>query len=165
MKEERNGSGTFRGVSQSDAMFNVLRQSADSNVVNCIGHLVRKAPDHKLSRINVLDFASSVGLEEERTIAAFLHATRIGLFDLSWNVLCPGCGGVLDASATLKNIRRQKYECELCVAAHEITLDEMVEVFVYRGSACAQDSCSRPRNAAYLGVLSTDPLEFTGRSS
>jgi hypothetical protein len=28
----------------------------------------------------------------------------------------------------LKNIRREKYECELCVAAHEITLDEMVEV-------------------------------------
>jgi hypothetical protein len=25
-----------------------------------------------------------------------LHATRVGLFDLSWNVLCPGCGGVLD---------------------------------------------------------------------
>jgi hypothetical protein len=47
---------------------------------------------------------------------------------LSWNVLCPGCGGVLDASMTLKNIHRQKYQCELCVAAHEITLDEMVEV-------------------------------------
>jgi class 3 adenylate cyclase len=100
----------------------------DSSIVNSIDHLVRNAPDHKLSRINVLDFASSTGLEEERTIAAFLHATRVGLFDLSWNVLCPGCGGVLDASATLKNIRREKYECELCVAAHEITLDEMVEV-------------------------------------
>jgi hypothetical protein len=90
--------------------------------------LIRNAPDHKLSRINVLDFASGSGLDVERTIAAFLHATRIGLFDLSWNVLCPGCGGVLDASVTLKNIHRERYECELCVTAHEITLDEMVEV-------------------------------------
>jgi class 3 adenylate cyclase len=129
MTEERNsGASVFPGVSQTDAMFNVLLQSADSSVVNHIEHFVRSAPDHKLCRINVLDFASSTGLDEERTIAAFLHATRIGLFDLSWNVLCPGCGGVLDASVTLKNIHREKYECELCVAAHEITLDEMVEV-------------------------------------
>jgi class 3 adenylate cyclase len=128
MKEEQDNSRAFSGVSQTDAMFNALRQSADSTVVHCIEHLIRDAPDHKLSRINILDFASGNRLDEERTIAAFLHATRIGLFDLSWNVLCPGCGGVLDASVTLKNIHRQKYECELCVAEHEITLDEMVEV-------------------------------------
>ena len=54
------------------------------------------------ARINVLDFARREGLDEERTIAAFLHAARIGLFEMSWNVLCPSCGGVLDANATLK---------------------------------------------------------------
>ena len=39
-------------------------------------------------------------------IAAFLHAARLGIFELSWNVLCPGCGGVLDAGATLKSVNR-----------------------------------------------------------
>jgi hypothetical protein len=29
-----------------------------------------------------------------------LHAARLGLFDLSWNVLCPGCGGLLGAGAS-----------------------------------------------------------------
>ena len=130
MAEERNdpGASSLPGVSQSDAMFSVLRQSVESNVVNLIEHLVRDAPDHKLSRINVLDFASSNGLDEEQSIAAFLHATRIGIFDFSWSILCPGCGSLLDAATTLKNIRREKYECSLCIAANEITLDEMVEV-------------------------------------
>ena len=41
-------------------------------------------------------------LDEEQTIAAFLHAARLGLFELTWNVLCPGCGGVLETGATLK---------------------------------------------------------------
>ena len=68
------------------------------------------------------------GLDEERTIAAFLHAARIGLFDMSWNVLCPGCGGVLDANATLKTVDRSEYNCALCAAGYEPTLDEMVEV-------------------------------------
>ena len=119
-------SASSRG--ETDAMFNVLRQSSDPDVVDAIGLLVRDAPDHKLCRINALDFASNSGLNEEQTIAAFLHATRIGLFELSWNVLCPGCGGVLDPHTTLKTVRRERYECELCVAGHKVTLDEIVEV-------------------------------------
>ena len=59
------------------------------------------------------------GLDEEKTIAAFLHAARIGVFDLSWNVLCPGCGGVLDANATLKSVHADEYNCALCAAGYE----------------------------------------------
>jgi len=115
-------------VSDAQAMFNVLRQSADADVVAAIERLVRDGPDHRLCRINVVDFATKSRLNEERVIAAFLHAARLGLFDLSWNVLCPGCGGVLDANATLKTVRREEYECALCAAGYEPTLDEMVEV-------------------------------------
>jgi Family of unknown function (DUF5939) len=28
-------------------------------------------------------------LDEERVISTFLHAAQLGLFELSWNVLCP----------------------------------------------------------------------------
>src|SRR5258708_20287902 len=92
-----------------------------------IERLVQEAPDHKLCRINVLDFASKVGLDEERAIAAFLHATQMGLFELSWNVLCPACGGVLNTHATLRTVRREEYVCELCAAGFKLTLDELVE--------------------------------------
>jgi len=43
-------------------------------------------------------------------------------------VLCPGCGGVLDASTTLKSVEEGEYDCALCAAGYEPTLDEMVEV-------------------------------------
>ena len=110
------------------ALLAVLRQSADAGCVAAIERLVAEAPDYQLSRINVLDFACRHGLDEERMIAAFLHAARIGLFELSWNVLCPGCGGVLDANATLKSVRADQYNCALCAAGYEPTLDEMVDV-------------------------------------
>jgi class 3 adenylate cyclase len=116
------------GISQIEAMFSVLRQTAESNVSDSIEDLVKNAPDHKLSRINVLDFASTTGIDEERAISAFLHATRIGLFELFWTVLCPKCGGVLEPKVSLKNLQREKYDCELCAAGRELTLDEMVEV-------------------------------------
>src|SRR5882762_9255180 len=115
-------------MSEAPALVAVLRQSADADCVAAIERLVADAPDHQLSRINVLDFARRHGLDEEKTIAAFLHAARIGLFELSWNVLCPGCGGVLDVNATLKSVHAEEYNCALCAAGYEPTLDEMVDV-------------------------------------
>jgi class 3 adenylate cyclase len=115
-------------VSETEALFSVLRQSADADCAAAIERAIHEAPDRDLCRINPLDFATKRGLNEERTIAAFLHAARLGLFELSWNVLCPGCGGVLDVSTTLKSVNREEYDCGLCAAGYTPTLDEMVEV-------------------------------------
>ena len=61
-------------------------------------------------------------------ISGFLHASRLGLFDLTWNVLCPGCSGVLDAHDTLKSLRNDDYRCGLCACGYEPSVDEQVEV-------------------------------------
>ncbi len=115
-------------MNETDNLFAMLRQSADPAAAAAIQHLVREAPDHQLSRINVLDVAAKTGLDEERLIAAFLHAARLGLFELSWNVLCPSCGGVIEAAATLRHIDHDQYHCAWCAASYEPTLDEIVEV-------------------------------------
>jgi class 3 adenylate cyclase len=115
-------------MSEAQAMFALLRQSADGDAVSAIERLVAEAPDRKLCRINALAFAAEAGLGEEPVLAAFLHAARTGLFDMSWNVLCPGCGGVLDANASLRTVQSEDYSCSLCSADYEPTLDEMVEV-------------------------------------
>jgi class 3 adenylate cyclase len=115
-------------MSDTDSLFTTLRQSADPDAAAAIEHLVRDGSDRALNRINVLDFAGKRGLNEERAIAAFLHAARLGMFDLSWNVLCPSCGGVLDANATLNTVDRDHYNCAFCAAGYEPMLDETIEV-------------------------------------
>jgi class 3 adenylate cyclase len=115
-------------MSQTNDMFALLRQSAEGGVVDAIERLVADAPDHQLCRINPLAFAAKNGLDEETTVAAFLHASRIGMFDIAWNVLCPACGGVLDTNATLKTVQKQEYTCALCADSYQPTLDEMVDV-------------------------------------
>ncbi len=115
-------------MSDVSALHSLLRQSAPEAVSGPILDLIETGQDHELNRINVLSFAAARGLDEEDTLDGFLHAARIGLFELSWNVLCPGCGGVLDANATLKTLDRSQYHCALCAAGYEPTLDEMVEV-------------------------------------
>lgn len=118
----------MRRMSESDALFAVLRRSADENATAALETLIRAAPEHALARINALDFAARAGLREEEAIAVLLHAARVGILDMSWNVLCPGCGGVLDAGATLKAVQQDAYECVLCALGMRPTLDEMVEV-------------------------------------
>src|SRR6266496_4098235 len=115
-------------TSEAEGLFTVLRQSVDPETVAAIERFVAEASDRELCRINLIDFAARQRLDDERVIAAFLHAARLGIFELSWNVLCPGCGGVLDASATLKTVNRDEYVCALCAEGYAPTLDDMVEV-------------------------------------
>jgi class 3 adenylate cyclase len=115
-------------MSNIQSQFSVLQQTADPAVADAIRRLIESGEDHELNRINLLDFSKNAGLDEERVIAGFLHASRLGLFDLTWNVLCPGCGGVLDAHSTLKSLRHDDYQCGLCACSYEASVDEQVEV-------------------------------------
>lgn len=115
-------------MSETRPFFDALREVGAPDVVRALDALVADGLDRDLNRINPLAFASRRGLDEEEVIATFLHAARLGAFQMSWNVLCPGCGGVLDSSATLKAFGKEQYHCALCAAGYEPTLDEMVEV-------------------------------------
>ncbi|TIV91447.1 MAG: adenylate/guanylate cyclase domain-containing protein, partial [Mesorhizobium sp.] len=117
-------------MNEAQDLFSLLRQTADVDppAVDAIKRAIAEGEDRELCRINVLAFASKHGLDEERAIGAFLHAARVGIFDISWNVLCPGCGGVLDTNATLKTLQKDEYTCALCSQGYSPTLDEMVEV-------------------------------------
>jgi class 3 adenylate cyclase len=115
-------------MSEAESLFSVLRRTADPAAVAAIEDVIAHGSDRDLFRINPLAFAQKRGLDTEKTIAAFLHASRLGLFELGWNVLCPGCGGVLGANATLKTVHQDIYNCQLCSAGYEPTLDEMVDV-------------------------------------
>jgi class 3 adenylate cyclase len=110
-----------------DARFAALEQQADPRVAAAIAELVASGHDGALHRLNVIEFAAARDLPLDRVVDAFVHASKLGLFDMSWNLLCPGCGGVLDASSGARGVR-DKYDCNLCATAYTPTLDDMVEV-------------------------------------
>jgi len=110
-----------------DARLAALAQLARADVTAAIGDLIERGTDLELHRVNVIDFAAARDLPIDRVVDAFVHASKLGLFDMSWNLLCPGCGGVLDASAAVRDVRA-RYDCTLCSTAYTPTLDDMVEV-------------------------------------
>src|SRR5207302_8422192 len=105
-----------------------LRQSSGDDAVTMLERMVRDAPDHALIKINPLDLAAKEGLDEERVIAALLNAVGLGILEMSWNVMCPSCAGVLSANKSLKTLNRAQYNCAFCAAGYETSLDDLVEV-------------------------------------
>jgi class 3 adenylate cyclase len=118
----------LRRVSDSRTLFAALRETADADVVTAIERAVAAGAGRDLARINVLAFAAVHGLDEEKAIAAFLHAAKLGMFELFWDVLCPSCRGVLHVTETLQDVHREPYACSLCSRSFEVSLDETIEI-------------------------------------
>src|ERR1700704_91000 len=115
-------------MNEAEPLFVALRQSADDDVVDMLERMVRDAPDHALNKMNALDLAAREGIDEERVIAALLNGVGLGIFEMTWNVMCPSCAGVLSANKSLKTLDRAQYSCAFCAAGYETTLDNLVEV-------------------------------------
>src|SRR5437867_2858895 len=96
-------------------------------IVEALRQLVATGQDRHLYRINPLELAHALGISESDAIAAFLQATKLGIFEMGWHLQCPGCFGTLESHASARNIH-QKYSCSLCAVDHPTTLDELVEV-------------------------------------
>jgi hypothetical protein len=109
-------------MSEAETLFAALRQSTGDDEVAMLERMVRDAPDHALNKINALDLAAKEGIGEERVIAALLNAVGLGIFEMSWNVICPSCAGVVSANKSLKTVDRAQYNCAFCAAGYETTL-------------------------------------------
>ena len=89
--------------------------------------LIRSGDDLSLYRVNPLAFARDRGIAEAESIDLFLHATRSGLFEMSWDVVCPQSGMVLDSFGALRTLKTH-YVCGLCDVTGETDLDDFIEV-------------------------------------
>ena len=93
-------------------------------------------------------------------IGALIHASRLGLFDMSWNVLCPECAGVLGAGAALKTLNQKHFYCAFCGVDYEPTLDAIVEVTFTVNPRVRHIAAHDPEtlpNTEYLGRFSGVP--------
>src|SRR5271157_2789540 len=115
-------------MADAQPLWGLLQQAADPSAAEALKKSVDTDPDRALNRINPFAYAAAHGLPEEPVIGVFVHAARLGLFDMSWNMLCPGCDGVLESGVALKTFNRSHYYCSLCASNYEPTLDQLVEV-------------------------------------
>lgn len=96
-------------------------------VIAKLESLIRSGDDYSLFRINPLKFASQRNISEQEAIDLFLYGAKFGLFQMNWQLLCPGCGDVIESFSTLRTVHSH-YHCDLCRSDFEATLDDYIEI-------------------------------------
>lgn len=120
-------------------------------VVSKLEMHLRTAPDIDVFRINPLRFAEEKGIEEEESISLFLHATKAGLFDLEWHLMCPLCSQYLASFSSLRHVHSDYY-CATCHVRGEAALDDYIEITFSIAEAV--------RQLKYHDPHSLSPLEY-----
>lgn len=90
--------------------------------------ILKELDDWSLNRINPLAFAEKYQIPQNECIDLFIHSSKIGLFDFSYNMLCPKCGGIAHTHDSLDQIESEKFYCAVCDVNSNSDLDDQVEV-------------------------------------
>lgn len=88
---------------------------------------ITNADDIALARIRPYALADEWSVGRREVLELCLHATRIGVLDLEWDLLCPLCRGPSARLESLGAVERQVH-CEACNIDYEVNLDRSVEL-------------------------------------
>jgi class 3 adenylate cyclase len=92
-----------------------------------LASLVEHGDDTTVARMRPYVLADGWSLPRERVLAAMLAATRGGLLDLSWTLICPSCRGQKNRVASLAAVGADVH-CDQCGIMYGPDFDRNVEV-------------------------------------
>ena len=72
-------------------------------MISKLENAIRSYQDDDLYRFNPVRYAIQTGMAESEAIALFLHATRSGLFTMDWQLVCAGCGHLVESLRSVGN--------------------------------------------------------------
>lgn len=111
-----------------DRMSALLAKSpiAGSYVERLHQYLVGKG-DHDVAQIEPVQLAELWNADLDDTLRVLLYATKAGLLNLSWNVICPNCRVSKVEHSSLSQLEQQ-FHCDLCGVNYDANFDQYVEL-------------------------------------
>jgi class 3 adenylate cyclase len=100
---------------------------ADAGAVERLIEFIQQADDFALARIKPYELADDWEQPRRVVLETCLRATRVGLLDLQWDLLCPLCRGPQESSSSLKDIDPEVH-CETCRIDFTVNFDRFVEL-------------------------------------
>ncbi|HEY9897751.1 MAG TPA: DUF5939 domain-containing protein [Pantanalinema sp.] len=88
---------------------------------------VLTGPESALDKLRPFALAKEWGVERREVLKLFLHATRLGLLELTWDLLCPACRGPRERVSTLSQLNAQSH-CDACNVRIDADFGQSVEL-------------------------------------
>jgi hypothetical protein len=96
-------------------------------LVTLLEEALVEASDDRVYRIRPYALADAWNADRFEVLRLFMHAARLGLFELRWDLLCPNCRVPKAESKTLRDLP-QRYHCDTCGIDYATEFDERVEL-------------------------------------
>lgn len=119
----------------------LVEQGADPELVARLVATVERGDELTVARLRPYALADQWGASRRSVLELCLLATRAGLLDLRWDILCPLCRGPQASSASLKDVRSNLH-CETCNVDFTANFDRSVEV-TFRPNAAVRAVATR----------------------
>ncbi len=98
-------------------------------LVRSLAELLRESADVEICRLRPFAVAREWRQDRWDVLRLFLHATRGGLLDLSWEVLCPNCRSTrAPLTTSLASVGHKQMHCEACQIKFDAEFDKSVEL-------------------------------------
>lgn len=102
-------------------------RNLDPRILSELESFIRTADDYDLFRVNPIQYGSTAGLSEADAIELFIHASKVGLFEMDWLLLCACCPQVAGSFRELDQVH-PRFQCEFCNAINDVALDDYIQV-------------------------------------
>ncbi len=89
--------------------------------------LLEYADELALQRLRPFQLADLWQLPRRDVLETFLRATKAGILDIRWELLCPGCRGASESHGSLSDVHNGSH-CNYCNMDFDVDFDRQVEV-------------------------------------
>jgi hypothetical protein len=91
----------------------LVAEGAQTDIVNHLKHIIEHTDSLTLARMRPYALADAWGRHRRDVLEHCLLATRRGLLEMEWDVLCPMCRNTKQIGRTLGDIHDQVH-CDTC---------------------------------------------------
>jgi class 3 adenylate cyclase len=116
------GRARFKSLSET-----VIRQGTDPSLVARLEDFLDRADELSVQRIRPYALADRWEVSRRAVLEMFLRATRAGILDMAWDLLCPSCRGTTEGHTNLGDVRGQSH-CDTCQIDFTVNFDHNIEV-------------------------------------
>ena len=115
-------------MSRLDGLVDELsRAPVDGELVRRLRARILEGSDDQLTRIRPFALAGAWGADRRELLRTFLYATRAGLFELRWELMCPSCRVPKAEVGTLAELPL-RFHCDTCGIVYDADFDRRVEL-------------------------------------
>jgi adenylate cyclase len=116
------GRARFRTLSEI-----VVQQGTDPSLITRLEDFLERSDELSIQRIRPYALADHWEVNRRAVLEMCLRATRAGILDMSWDLLCPSCRGTTEGHTNLGDVHSRSH-CSTCQIDFTVNFDHNIEV-------------------------------------